>query len=57
VAVVSDDALLASVMRKLANAPHGYFYLDAGWLTVDGGAAVTPEEEAAIERMWAELHP
>ena len=54
---MSDDALLASVMRKLANAPHGYFYLDAGWLTVDGGAAVTPEEEAAIERMWAELHP
>ena len=55
--MVNDDALLASVMRKLASTPHGYFYLGDGLLTVDGDAVVTPEEDAAIERMYEQEKP
>ena len=59
---MSDDALLASVMRKLAATSGVWFgaHEDKNgepWVTIDGSAKVTPEEDAAIERMWEELHP
>lgn len=45
-----DDAVLASVLRRLLNNPHGYVCNNPGGLTIDASVAVSEHESDVIAR-------